>query len=51
MHTSLQSNLVNMLTIILRGAGDPFRYVAAEFYDGADKLPEGAWMPVLARFS
>lgn len=23
-----------------RGAGDPFRYVAAEFYDGADKLPE-----------
>jgi hypothetical protein len=27
---------------IHRGAGDPFRYVAAEYYDGADKLPEVA---------
>ena len=31
----------NVLTRgVFRGAGDPFRYVAAEFYDGADKLPE-----------
>ncbi len=29
-----------VLTNVCRGPRDPFRYVAAEFYDGADKLPE-----------
>lgn len=29
-----------VLTSVCRGPCDPFRYVAAEFYDGADKLPE-----------
>ena len=45
--TQMHAHAIRCLTHCRRGAGDPFRYVAAEFYDGADKLPEGACAPAI----